>query len=335
MYRSYEEHEALFASLTPLHASTGRSSSIFFDPKERAVFKVQYLIAAPTRKGTEFFSVQVFEPRLLKHRESVLDFFHTGQLAVPEGDDPEAHLRWLTSRLMANCTHSFLEEIKCLEIASDAGITPPLREWYVCRTGNGLALGVYAQDMAEKTLEAMRPHELVECLHRCGSAPFLDLIKQCARAGLAHLDLIPSNIVMTRGKPQLIDFGLCVRAEKDADKTLTFALFFDTMLKNFAKNCHVSAHNTVYICGSLVPVTSVDYHLLLIHFFPDIHQRRAAAADDLKAVCKAVCKAGETPKAKTTSDIFSQAQKALFGIAGSKGENLFFVDDNTVLCNSE
>ncbi len=51
------------------------------------------------------------------------------------------------------------------------------------------------------------------------------------KAGIAHNDLTTSNIIMRRGEPYFIDFGLAQRSDKTEDKA-TDLLVFKKMLKS-------------------------------------------------------------------------------------------------------
>ncbi len=333
MFRTRAEHMQRLEGLFPLESNSGRSSSIFIDPVENTIVKVQYLLKVPYRGAQRYFSVQLFHPDLERHGAALVHFFETGRLPVRNPRLAERALRKMMKRLVSCCTHDFIDEIRALDRASEAGVTPPLHEWYICETGHGVALGVFVQARAGTTLAAMQPCELVHLMHHMGPMPFVELLKACAVAGLAHLDLIPSNIVVYQGRPRLIDFGICIRnVQERMSEQLRTAYFFFAMLGAFAKHCHLSANNTVYMCGSEVPVTSADYHMLRIEFFPQLVAQTKEAQATLLRLWRQ--EFGGQCLLLQAGAVVGSAQKRVRAGVGEEGEKLYTVVDNIELVDS-
>jgi tRNA A-37 threonylcarbamoyl transferase component Bud32 len=300
-FRTLDAHNAAVALLTPLNGHPGRSSVIYTDAREKYIMKVQYLLcteeAAASGKGTveRFFSVQLFNPALKRIAKRLQQLFLTGKLKLGNS----RLLRTYEERLLKDgVTHEFMEEIATMELAVRAGITPPLLEWYIVRTGPGLALGVYIQTRAQTTLEDVDSLGLFNLLAQKGARGFYTLVKKCAEAGISHLDLIPSNLVVYNGDLGVIDFGLSIRTSPYNTSTpVTRAYYMYLMLRFIAWQAGADEADVNSVFGHTLSRGTVFSDVILRQILPHLRHYR----DEARQVFLTKWKAEQEGQAETYS----------------------------------
>lgn len=116
-----------------------------------------------------------------------------------------------------------LREAEMLHLAKEAGVGAPF---------------IFAVDVPSATLvmehvRGERLKDLVSALsHPDAKRVFEGVgrgIARLHRAGIMHGDLTTANVVMRRGNPIFIDFGLSVRSERLEDQAVDFRLIKETL----------------------------------------------------------------------------------------------------------
>ena len=318
-------------------SAPGRSATIFHHPTQAVIFKQQCLIRVPdSRTGkSEYYSVQINDPDSSAHRDNLVALFTTGKVSAKSRLAAKRRLANVAKVSAETATHSFAAEIAALEAASEAGVSPRLLDWWIVDTGHGVALGVYKQEKAPRGLDALTPCELSHYMITKGCRPFVELIRACARAGVAHLDLNPSNIVLIDDSPQLIDFGLSIAFNPwGFSRPLCEAYFYYTMIKSFAQTTHVRDSGTVFMCGCEVPVTSDDYAVLSHDFFPRLATEVRQSFLRFYQLWKAE-HTGDIPGTPGPSWVFAQTRDAVADGVGEAGERLLNMRKNTRIIATE
>ena len=288
--RHLNEHEAFIKGLPELAKNKGLSSRIYFDEKTNCVIKVQYLLRIPTLTphlfDNDYFSIQMGNETVRKYGEHIARFFLKEQVVVPRREtNPSKFFQKLVETVIYSSTHDFLDEIEALTKASDAQITPPLRDWYVCNTGRKVAIGVYVQEKAE-VFGAMGAVRVLDQLKTHGPAPFTTLFKRAAQSGVLHLDVNPSNLAFYKGELCFLDFGLSsITPPVEMSTELCAAFFYSNMLAQLRAMCTMWKDANVYCMGCVVVPDSLDHEILSTEFLSKLQQECLDAEQTTAGPC--------------------------------------------------
>lgn len=253
--------------------------------------KVQHLICLEDRaagaeasggKGSKehFFSIQMHHDQLRDHAASLRSLFAKGKTRLGRFTAKSALSFYQKTILDCCVTHEFTKEMSIMQTAAAHGITPPLHEWYIVRTGKRVAIGVYIQARASCTFEDMQSVQFFDFLVRKGASAFKALASKCAAAGLAHIDLIPSNIAIYEGDIVLIDFGLALDWSPYMTTKPTTMLYFEyLMLRLFYWQAMDIEGTDRYIFGHPIDPASPFHDPLTGTLLPNLKRYRDQCKD--------------------------------------------------------
>ena len=328
---SKNEHARRMKGLEPL-STTGRSASIFKHKTEGAIYKLQYLLKVPSPRDTvlRYYSVQMFDDHIQHVRDSLIELFTRGKIRVRGRLAAKRRLAVVGAVAVYKATHDFFLELHAMRTAASAGVTPRLLEYWVVDTGHGTAIGVYKQEMAPATLESLEPCDMAHYMITQGPEPFVDLFRRCAQAGVLHIDILPSNIVVTASGPKLIDFGLSISSNPlQLSQPLRSAFYFVSMLYIFAASCRVQTDDKVFLLGCELPVTSEDFHILTAEFFPRLITAQRKALYEFRALWTKERGDEELPSVPTAEWVYDRTDAEVMEGAGKGGEKVFCTKRNT------
>jgi hypothetical protein len=178
---------------------------------ERLVLKAQICVWYKDA----WMSVQIMEhelddgetPETLRARQQIIESIFNGSVKAHEHN---------FNTLCELTTHDFEGEVEALVDASRVDATPPVRDVFYARTDcDRVRIGVFIQHYS-RTLEHEAGEEGV-VKYMAQERTWRALVAQMrvlAAHGLAHLDLNPGNLVVTRGLPrpvQVIDLANALR----------------------------------------------------------------------------------------------------------------------------
>lgn len=256
-FLQYERHAAFLKHWRPLHHS-GFSCQIFTNKRETRIMKVQYLIRVQGR----YFSVQLFEPDMKSRAARFLHLFRTGRLLLPHNVLPReraSYARDTCRKLLSAISHDFGEEVRILKQAAAHGVTPKLELAYVCPTAGPFALGVYVQHKGERSIADMDATQVYWMMATQSPLPLIELLQRCAAAKILHLDLHLGNILMHRGDPVLIDFGVAVaEAPFSGSDRLCYLWMLHQMLDRLEAEVHTIRDGKKYVFSHCVVPGSLD-----------------------------------------------------------------------------
>lgn len=179
---------------------------------EACVLKVQLLVLC----GSKLRSVQFFENERMRDDESERDYTKRCRIINDIFHGRAAKHADHFDMFRELSTHEFAGEVKALRRAVESEITPPLHDAFLVKTdSDSMYLGCTVQSLGRPFIEVYEKVGIVQPLvDERNWGGLLIQMQAMARAGLAHLDINPGNLLVRRGheRPiQLIDFADALR----------------------------------------------------------------------------------------------------------------------------